>query len=180
MRADAQRNRARIVKAASEAVARDGAYASLEEIARAAGVGSATLHRHFPSRWALLEAVFHDRVEALCARAGELLAEPNAHRALTTWLCELAAYCTTTRGLVTALLRAPQESESCSAMLVAAGEPLRCRAAEEGLVRSDVAMVDLVTLVKAIALAAESSSAPEAERLVRLALQGINPPRRCL
>jgi AcrR family transcriptional regulator len=141
-------------------------------------VGSATLHRHFPSRWALLEAVFHERVEALCARAGELLAAPDAHRALTTWLCELAAYCTTTRGPVISLLKAPQERESCSAMLVAAGEPLRCRAAEEGFVRSDVAMVDLVTFVKAIALAAESASEPEAERLVGLALEGIDPPRR--
>lgn len=178
MRADAQRNRALIVKAASEAVARDGAYASLEEIARAAGVGSATLHRHFPSRWALLEAVFHDRVEALCARAGELLAGPDARQALATWLCELAVYSTTTRGLVTSLLKAPQESESCSAMLVAAGEPLRRRAADEGSVRSDVTMADLVTLVKAIALATELASAAEAERLVRLALEGISPPRR--
>lgn len=178
MRADAQRNRALIVRAASEAVARDGAYASLEEIARAAGVGSATLHRHFPTRWALLEAVFHERVEALCARAGELSAGLDARQALTTWLCELAAYSATTRGLVTSLLKAPPESECCSAMLVAAGEPLRRRAAEEGSVRPDVAMTDLVALVNAIALAAESASAAEAERLVRLALEGISPPRR--
>jgi AcrR family transcriptional regulator len=178
MRADAQRNRDLIVQAASEAVARDGAYASLEEIARAAGVGSATLHRHFPSRWALLEAVFHERVEALCARAGELSAGPDARQALTTWLCELAVYSTTTRGLVTSLLKAPPESECCSAMLVAAGEPLRRRAAEEGSVRPDVAMTDLVALVNAIALAAESGSVAEAERLVRLALEGISPPRQ--
>ncbi|MBQ1046954.1 TetR/AcrR family transcriptional regulator [Micromonospora sp. C51] len=178
MRADAQRNRALIVKAASEAVARDGAYASLEEIARVAGVGSATLHRHFPSRWALLEAVFHDRIEALCARAGQLLAEPDARQALMTWLCELAAYSTTTRGLVTSLLKAPQESASCAAMLVAAGEPLRRRAADEGAVRSDVAMADLVALANAIALATESAGAAEAERLLRLALEGISPARR--
>ncbi|GGM17411.1 MULTISPECIES: TetR/AcrR family transcriptional regulator [Micromonospora] len=178
MRADAQRNRALLVKAASAAIARDGAYASLEEIARAAGVGSATLHRHFPSRWALLEAVFHDRIEALCARAGELAAEPDAREALTTWLCELAVYSATTRGLVTSLLKAPQHSNSCSAMLVAAGEPLRRRAADEGSVSPDVAMADLVTLVNAVALAVESASATEAERLVRLALRGISPPRR--
>ena len=103
------------------------------------------------------------------------MAAPDAHRSLTTWLCELAAHCTTTRGLVTSLLKAPQESESCSAMLVAAGEPLRCRAAEEGFVRLDVAMVDLVTLVKAIALAAESASEPEAERLVRSRSRGNQP-----
>ena len=60
LRADGRRNRERIVAAAVKLVARDGAQASLEEIARRAGVGSATLHRHFPSRGALLEAVFRD------------------------------------------------------------------------------------------------------------------------
>jgi len=177
MRADAQRNRALIVAAASEAVARDGAYASLEEIARVAGVGSATLHRHFPSRWALLQAVFHDRVETLCDRAAELTAGPDAGQALTTWLCELAAYNATTRGLVASLLQEPPEDESCCAMLVAAGEPLRRRAVDDGAVRPDVAMADLVTLVNAIALATESASATEAQRLMRLALEGISPTR---
>jgi len=69
LRADGRRNRERIVAAAVELVGRDGAQASLEEIARRAGVGSATLHRHFPSRRALLEAVFSAGVEHLCARA---------------------------------------------------------------------------------------------------------------
>ncbi|MFC7643282.1 TetR/AcrR family transcriptional regulator [Streptosporangium lutulentum] len=74
MRADARRNHDRILVAASAAIAQHGAEASLEEIARHAGVGSATLHRHFPSRQALLEAVFRDRVETLCAKASELAA----------------------------------------------------------------------------------------------------------
>ncbi|MDT5359088.1 MAG: hypothetical protein QOC69_850, partial [Mycobacterium sp.] len=62
MRADARRNYERLVAQASAVVREAGADASLEEIARRAGVGSATLHRHFPSRGALLEAVFRDRV----------------------------------------------------------------------------------------------------------------------
>jgi AcrR family transcriptional regulator len=61
-RADARRNYDRILEAAAAEVARRGADASLEEIARRAGVGSATLHRHFPSRWGLLQAVFQERV----------------------------------------------------------------------------------------------------------------------
>lgn len=76
MRADARRNRDRILAAAGTAIAEHGAEASLEEIARHAGVGSATLHRHFPSRQALLEAVFRDRVEILCAKARDLAASP--------------------------------------------------------------------------------------------------------
>jgi AcrR family transcriptional regulator len=65
-------------------VARAGADASLEEIARRAGVGAATLHRHFPSRQTLLEAVFHDRVVALCDRAHELAARSTAGPASTS------------------------------------------------------------------------------------------------
>ncbi|MFG1651798.1 TetR/AcrR family transcriptional regulator [Micromonospora sp. NPDC049275] len=87
------------MKAATEATARDGAYASLEEIARSAGVGSATLHRHFPSRWSLLQAVFQTCVRNLAGRAEDLLAEPDALTALTTWLREVTVYATTTRGL---------------------------------------------------------------------------------
>ncbi|WP_348651195.1 MULTISPECIES: hypothetical protein [unclassified Solwaraspora] len=85
---------------------------------------------------------------------------------MTTWLCELAAYNATTRGLVASLLQEPPEDESCCAMLVAAGEPLLRRAVDNGAVRPDVAMADLVTLVNAIALATESASAAEAQRLI--------------
>ncbi|GAA2595326.1 TetR/AcrR family transcriptional regulator [Winogradskya consettensis] len=181
MRADAQRNYDRIVEAASEAVARDGAEASLEEIARRAGVGSATLHRHFPNRWALMGAVFHGRTEELCERAGELESVPDPHEALVTWLRELAAYSATARGLAAVLLAEPlQQSESCGAMLVTAGEKLRLRAVEAGTVRPDVSIADLLTLVNAIALAAEKTGPAEAERLVSLAMDGISarPLRR--
>jgi len=179
MRADAQRNYSRIVSAASEAIARDGADASLEAIARSAGVGSATLHRHFPTRWSLLEAVFRDRIDGLLARAEELRTAPDAHEALSTWLREVAVYSTTTRGLAASILNAPpEESESCSGMLVAAGDPLRRRAVDEGSVRSDVAMADLMLLVNGISLAAQGAGADEAERLVTLALEGVGPRDR--
>ena len=176
MRADALRNYSRIVSAASAAIARDGADASLEAIARSAGVGSATLHRHFPSRWSLLEAVFRDRIDGLCARAEELRAAPDALEALSTWLREVAAYSTTTRGLAASILNAPaEESDSCGTTLIAAGDPLRRRAVDEGSARPDVAMADLMTLVNAISLAAQEVGAAEAERLVTLALEGVRP-----
>ncbi|MET0415943.1 MAG: helix-turn-helix domain-containing protein [Actinoplanes sp.] len=177
MRADAQRNYDLIVTAAAEAIARDGAYASLEEIARSAGVGSATLHRHFPSRWSLLQAVFHTCVRNLSARAEDLLAEPDALAALTTWLHEVTAYATTTRGLAVTLLNAPpEENDTCGGMLTAAGEKLLRRAADQGSVRSDVVMADLMTLANAISLAAQPADATKAERLLNLALAGVQPP----
>ncbi|MFK4246681.1 TetR/AcrR family transcriptional regulator [Micromonospora chokoriensis] len=174
MRADAQRNYDLIVTAASEAIARDGAYASLEEIARSAGVGSATLHRHFPTRWSLLQAIFRDCVRNLATRAGDLLDAPDALDALTTWLHEVTAYATTTRGLADSLLNEPaEESDACGATLVAAGEPLLRRAVDAGSVRPDVTMADLMILANGISLAAQPMGAAKAEKLLTLALQGI-------
>ncbi|MDG4805486.1 helix-turn-helix domain containing protein [Micromonospora sp. WMMD1120] len=179
MRADAQRNYDLIVRAAAEAIARDGAYASLEEIARAAGVGSATLHRRFPTRWSLLEAVFRDCVRNLAARAGDLRAEPDALDALTTWLHEVTAYATTTRGLADALLNGPaEENDACAATLVTAGEPLLRRAIDEGSVRPDITMADLMILANGISLAAQPMGAAKAEQLLTLALRGIGSAGR--
>ncbi|RZT80293.1 TetR family transcriptional regulator [Micromonospora violae] len=174
MRADAQRNYDLIVTAASEAIARDGAYASLEEIARSAGVGSATLHRRFPTRWSLLQAVFRGCIRNLAGRAGDLLAERDALDALTTWLHEVTAYATTTRGLAESLLNEPaEESEACGAILVAAGEPLLRRAIDEGSVRPDITMADLIILANGISLAAQPIGEAKAAQLLTLALQGI-------
>ncbi|NYH42705.1 AcrR family transcriptional regulator [Micromonospora jinlongensis] len=179
MRADARRNYDLIVSAASEAIARDGAYASLEEIARSAGVGSATLHRHFPTRWSLLQAVFRTCVSNLAARAGDLLTAPDALDALTTWLHEVTAYATTTRGLADSLLNEPaEETDACGATLVAAGEPLLRRAADEGSVRPDVTMADLMILANGISLAAQPAGAAKAEQLLALALEGIGSAGR--
>jgi len=91
MRADGQRSRARLLTAAEQIVARDGASASLEEIARVAGVGSATLHRHFPTRWVLLQAIFQERVEGLAALADTLLHGDEPDASLAKWLAELAS-----------------------------------------------------------------------------------------
>src|SRR5499433_1511780 len=87
MRADAQRNYERLLSAAAAAFAEHGADdVSLEEIARRAGVGIGTLYRHFPTRQALLEAVYRDQVEALRARADELLVSVPPGAALAIWL----------------------------------------------------------------------------------------------
>lgn len=185
MRADARRNYDRILAAAEVAFARDGANASLEEIARQAGVGSATLHRHFPSRRALLDAVFHDRVEALCAQARELAWDAEPGSALVAWLRAVGAYSAATRGLAASLLPDvrdgdPPQSDTCSAMLIDAGSELVQRAREAGAVRPEVSITDLLTLVNAISLATEQvpNGTAEADRLLVLALDGISPVTR--
>ncbi|MCK2238726.1 MULTISPECIES: TetR/AcrR family transcriptional regulator [unclassified Crossiella] len=177
MRADAQRNYDRILAAAEVAFARDGAEASLEEIARQAGVGSATLHRHFPARRALLEAVFRDRVQGLCARA-EVLAgtlEPGA--ALVSWLQDFAALATANRGLAASVLPAVGDRVGWHAMISEAGGELLRRAQRAGAVRNEVGLGDLLTLVSAISLLTEQApdGAATASRLLTLALDGIHP-----
>ncbi|NOK07966.1 TetR/AcrR family transcriptional regulator [Corallococcus exercitus] len=177
LRADGQRNRERIVAVAAELVARDGAQVSLEEIARRAGVGSATLHRHFPSRQALLEAVFRDGVAQLCARAA---AQPGKDPAaeLGAWLEELTVYTATHRGLAAALLAGPDAlaaEDICSTdLLLDVLNVLVARASSKGVLHANATAKDLLTLANAIAVANENDPRT-ARRVLRLALTGIRP-----
>ncbi|MFB1484918.1 TetR/AcrR family transcriptional regulator [Corallococcus sp. RDP092CA] len=177
LRADGRRNRERIVAVAAELVGRDGAQVSLEEIARRAGVGSATLHRHFPSRQALLEAVFREGVAQLCARAA---AQPGRKPAaeLASWLEEVTVYTATHRGLATALLAGPEgltaEELCCTDMLLDVLRGLVARASSVGALHSGATSEDLLTLANSIAVANEGDPAA-ARRVLRLALNGIRP-----
>jgi AcrR family transcriptional regulator len=177
-RADARRNYARILAVAEEEVAAHGADASLEQIARTAGVGSATVRRHFPTRQALLEAVSHSRIEALCARARDLSGERDSRRALLDWLGDVVVYCVAARGLAAALAyQGPVHENGCSAALEEAGGPLLDRAVRDGAVASDVTVAELITLIVGIVLAAEHGPDParQADRLFRLAVAGLSP-----
>ena len=86
VRADAQRNRERILEVAKKAFTRDGASASLDEIARKAGIGSGTLYRHFPTRDALIEAVYRSEVEKLAAAEERFAAAMPPLDALRAWM----------------------------------------------------------------------------------------------
>ena len=87
-RADAERNRARLLDAAKAAFASAQAPVTLEQIARAAEVGIGTLYRHFPTREALVEALYRKELAALCAAAGDLLAaQPPGARCAPGWTC---------------------------------------------------------------------------------------------
>jgi len=140
MRADAQRNYARLLEAASGAFAEHGADdVSLEEIARRAGVGIGTLYRHFPTRQALLEAVYIDQVESLSARARELLRAESPADALAEWLRAMVKFSSTKRNMTTALLATlGTDSEllsSCVKEIKGAAESLLARAQQAGVVR---------------------------------------------
>ncbi|MER5880074.1 TetR/AcrR family transcriptional regulator [Streptomyces sp. NPDC060235] len=180
-RADARRNYARILAVAEEEVAAHGADASLEQIARTAGVGSATVRRHFPNRRALLEAVFSERIQALCTRAEGLADADDPRAALLDWLNALTAYATSARGMADALLQDRTADEdhvnACSARLSGAVDPLLHRAARAGAVTSDVTTADLISLVTGIALATERHPDPaaEANRLLALTVRGVSP-----
>ncbi|MFF4343260.1 TetR/AcrR family transcriptional regulator [Kitasatospora sp. NPDC001540] len=185
MRADARRNYERIVAIAEVLVAEQGADVSLEEVARVAGVGSATLHRHFPSRQLLLETVFKGRVAALCAQADDRAAALPPETALTEWLHDLGAHAVANRGLGVSLLRSAREEAggdpgfgaTCHAMITAAGQRLLDRAAATGAVRSDVPITQLLKLVSAIAVTTEDdpNATAETRRLITLALTGLRP-----
>jgi AcrR family transcriptional regulator len=175
-RADARRNRDKLVAAASAVIAEAGAEASLEEIARRAGVGSATLHRHFPRRAELLEAVLRDRVRALCARADELLTARHAGPAVVAWLRDVVAHAATARGLGPALAGYPADPEfSPHTMIRDAAHRLLARAHREGSVDTTVTVDDVLHLANGISLATESlpAAAHRADALVALVAEGL-------
>lgn len=180
-RADARRNHERILAVAEQEVAAHGAGASLEQIARVAGVGSATVRRHFPTRQALLEAVSWQRVEVLCDRASELAGEGDSRDALLAWLGEVVTYCVAAKGLGTALAYEgdPVHGNSCASAIAEAAEPLLQRAIADGVVTPDVTVVELVTLIVGIVTVTEHHRDPAgaAERLFAVAVAGISPAR---
>lgn len=181
MRADARRNYQRLVAAAAAAFAEHGTDASMDDIARRAGVGPGTLYRHFPTRHALLEAVYRDQVEALCARAYELGDTLPPGEALAAWLRAVAGYVTTKRGLAEALMSGPGERQpevfaAGKQAMREAGAALVSRAQEAGEVRGDVDVADVLKLGHAIALAAEH--APDGpDRLLALVMDGLRRGR---
>lgn len=184
-RADAQRNYERLVSAAVAVFTERGADdASLEEIARRAGVGIGTLYRHFPTRAALLEAVYRDQVEALRARADELVTADAPGDALAAWLRALAAFSATKHSLTSSLLATlGKDSDlmsACSKVICDAAEVLLDRAKQAGVVRDDANARDVIRLVHAVNLATQRAPADpgQADRLLRLILDGLRPRPR--
>jgi AcrR family transcriptional regulator len=164
-----------VLAAAREAFAERGESTALEEIARRAGVGIGTLYRHFPTRQALLEAVYVEEVDALARSAGELYGEPPWD-ALVAWLHRFIDYMGTKQALADQLLehldRDAEFFKICRTSFYGAGEPLLERAQQAGVVRPDTNMDDVLRMVGGIAKAS-TASPEETERILDLALDGL-------
>jgi AcrR family transcriptional regulator len=174
-RADARRNYAKVVAAARDAFTQDGASASLEEIARRAQVGIGTLYRHFPSRQALLEAVYVEEVEELCRSAADL-AELPPWEALVGWLHRFVAYMAAKQALAQELLnyveRDAELFKSSRAALYAAGGPLLERAQQARVVRIDTDLTEVIQMVGGIAKIPATDPA-QIDHILEMALDGL-------
>ena len=178
-RADARRNYEKLLSAAREAFAEQGTAATLEDIAARAGVGIGTLYRHFPTRPDLLEAVYLDEVQAICA-AAEKYAELPPWEALSGWLREFVAFAATKRALAEEMFsyidRDAALFKSCAQGIYGAGEPLLQRAQQAGEARTDTDIADVTKLIAGIA-AIRTSDPEQIDRIVTVALDGLRPAR---
>lgn len=155
MRADARANRDHLLVIAGAVIAEQGVDASMRDIARRAGVGLATLLRHFPSREALLEALLRTSFDELTDRAAELETSSSPPDALVWWLRDFVACATNYRGVATSMITAIEDPQSalhasCSAMR-SAGSRLLTRAQSADAARTDVDGTDLFALASSLA-----------------------------
>lgn len=170
-RKDAARNYDALLAAAREAFAANGAEASLEDIARRAGVGIGTLYRNFPTRRHLFESVYADEVNALCQVAdGVAGLEPWA--ALTAWLGRFAEYTMTKRAIREALNGESEVFLACRASMYQAGGPLFERAQQAGVVRTDMDFDDLLRMISGVAATSFVDEA-QRDRVLAIALDGV-------
>ena len=175
-RADARRNYDRLVAAARAELREHEAGASLEEIARRAGVGIGTLYRHFPSRLDLLEAVYREDVEALAAHTETLRETASPWDGLEQWLAFFIDYAVTKRALFHELVEAVgKDSELLThsrQIITASLTTMLTRAQEAGVARPDVEPSDLMRLVGGCTMMGVLE-AEQRERLLRIVLDGI-------
>ncbi|WP_436529108.1 TetR/AcrR family transcriptional regulator [Actinoplanes sp. HUAS TT8] len=170
-RADARRNFDALLAAAREIFAESSTDASLEEIARRAGVGIGTLYRNFPTRRDLFEAVYIEEINQLSAAALAVADQPP-WEALRSWLDRFVQYVVTKRAVVDALNRDSELFKSCRITMYAAGEPLMQRAREAGQVRPDASFDDVLRMISGLVSGAFVDEAQRA-RVIDFALDGI-------
>jgi AcrR family transcriptional regulator len=179
-RTDAQRNRERILEVAKEAFTRSGANASLDDIAKQAGVGPGTLYRHFPTRDELLEAVYRTEVEKLAAAEQTFAETMPPLDALRAWMLLFVDYIATKKIIapaLNALVGGPSKIfEASYAQIWEAIRALVKRAVKSGDIRKDL---DAIDLLRALIGVANVSTSPDwqqsARRLVDILISGARP-----
>ena len=179
-RADGERNRLRLLESAKAAFAQRGAAASLDEIARTAGVGAGTLYRHFPTRDALVEAVYRNETEQLGAAAEELAASRAPVEALRTWLSLFVDYIATKRVMGAALSALPNGPTalyaSSTALVTGAVGRLVDGAVASGDLQRGLDPIDLLRALTGVAnIGAGPGSDQNAKRLIDVLIAGLRP-----
>lgn len=174
-RADAVRNRAALVAAAVEVLGRRGLDAPLDEIAAAAGVGNATLYRHFPTRRDLVQAVFAEEMARYAAAVERALAEPDPWEGVRGYLAEICAVQAENRALADLVVSAEYTDETRPTAVAHLRELLE-RARAAGRLRADFAIEDVAVLLMANAGVVRHTAehaAAASSRLVALLLDGL-------
>jgi AcrR family transcriptional regulator len=179
-RADAQRNRERILEVAKETFARSGASASLDEIAKESGVGPGTLYRHFPTRDALLEAVYRSEVEKLAAAERKFAETMPAVEALRAWMLLFVDYIAAKHIIAPALntlVGGPSKLvEGSRSQIQGAIDALVQRAIKSGDIRKDLVPFDLLRALIGVSHVASSPDwRQSARRLVDILITGSRP-----
>ena len=179
-RADAQRNRERVLEVAKQAFTRYGASASLDDIAKEAGVGAGTLYRHFPTRDALIEAVYRTEVEKLAAAEGKFAESLPPLEALRAWMKLFVDYVEAKHIIAPALntyAGGPSKLyETSKTQISGAINALVKRAIQSGDIRKDLEPFDLLRALIGVASVASSPDWPQsAKRLVDILITGSRP-----
>jgi AcrR family transcriptional regulator len=181
-RTDAQRNRERILEVAKEAFTRSGANSSLDDIAKHAGVGAGTLYRHFPTREALLEAVYRTEVEKLAAAERQFVQTMPPIDALRAWMLLFVDYIATKKIIAPALntlVGGPSKVfEASGAQIKGAIHALVERAIKSGDLRPDLDPLDLLRALIGVSNVMSGPDWPQsARRLVDILITGSRPIR---
>jgi AcrR family transcriptional regulator len=182
-RADARRNYDVLIAAADAEFTEHGATASLEDIAKRAGVGIGTLYRHFPTRDDLIARVLEESTQDIVARGQARITLPDPANQLAEWIGELVDYVTTYRGLTAALAASyvtEGKTQLCAGcdMISATGAALLQRAKDAGQVRTDADIKEIILSAHAAAWIAEQTKDPGAvERLLEILFDGLRTVR---
>ena len=176
-RADALRNRARLLAAASKLFVERGPDVPFVDIAKAAGVGVGTIYRHFPTREALIEAAYRSELDAVCEAASELLRTLPPDRALRGWMDRFMEYVSTKVGM----------SEAIKVVVTAGGNPfaesrerlseamrtLLSATAEAGVTKPGIDPDDVLLALSGVAMAAATADRERADRMIDLLYEGL-------
>jgi len=178
LRADARRNRDRLLSVAVRAFSQDGPDVTLDAIARDAGVGIGTLYRHFPTREALIEAAYRSELARLCDAVPDLLRDMPPDEATRAWMDRYIEYMTTKRGMADALRvviasGGTPYAQSRDRLITAITSLLQAGAAS-GTLRADIEPADVLASLSGISLAAgEPAQRAQARRLLDLLMDGL-------